>query len=157
MSATARAETVGSLLRPAYLLEARDARRAGTLSDDELRGVEDRAVREAIDLQQAVGLDVITDGEHRRLSWISTVNIIEDSLRPSALGGFSYRESSRASFVSFWRDDSGQIVRRMTGPRAFITESLRVQRDLITDEYAFLNAHAKTRTKYSFPAPTATT
>src|SRR5262245_45882401 len=80
----ARAETVGSLLCPAYLLDARDARRAGTLSDDELRKVEDRAVQEAIELQQSVGLDVITDGEHRRLSWISTVNIVEDSSRASA-------------------------------------------------------------------------
>ncbi len=153
MPATARAETVGSLLRPAYLLEARDARRAGNLSDDELRIVEDRAVQEAIDLQQSVGLDVITDGEHRRLSWISTVNIVEDSMRPSPLGGFSYRESSRASFTSFWRDDSGEIVRRMAAPRAFVTGPLRVERDLVADEYAFLKAHAQTRTKYSFPAP----
>src|SRR5579872_100257 len=98
MPAIARAETVGSLLRPAYLLEARDARRAGRLSADELRATEDRAVQEAIDLQQAVGLDVITDGEHRRLSWISTVNIVEDALRPSTLGGFSYKDSTRASF-----------------------------------------------------------
>jgi 5-methyltetrahydropteroyltriglutamate--homocysteine methyltransferase len=153
VSATARAETVGSLLRPAYLLEARDARRAGTVSEDELRAVEDRAVQEAIDLQQAVGLDVITDGEHRRLSWISTVNIVEDPLRPSPLGGFTYRESTRASFMGFWRDDSGQIVRRMAGPRAFVTEPLSVQRDLVSNEYGFLKAHAKTRTKYSFPAP----
>ena len=153
MPAIARAETVGSLLRPTYLLDARDARRAGTLSDDDLRSVEDRAVQEAVDLQQSVGLDVITDGEHRRLSWISTVNIVEDSLRPSPLGGFSYHESSRASFMSFWRDDAGQIVRRMAGPRACVTGPLRVQRDLVASEYAFLKAHAKTRTKYSFPAP----
>src|SRR5262249_34524449 len=50
-------------------------------------------------------------------------------------------------------DDAGQAVRRMAGPRAFITEPLHVQRDLIGDEYAFLAAHAQTRTKYSFPAP----
>lgn len=153
MPATARAETVGSLLRPAYLLEARDARRAGSLSDDDLRSVEDRAVLEAIDLQQSVGLDVITDGEHRRLSWISTVNIVEDALRPSPLGGFTYHDSSRTSFMSFWRDDSGQTVRRMSGPRAFVTAPLSVQRDLVSSEYAFLKAHAQTRTKYSFPAP----
>jgi len=153
MPATARAETVGSLLRPAYLLEARDARRAGSLSDDDLRSVEDRAVLEAIDLQQSVGLDVITDGEHRRLSWISTVNIVEDALRPSPLGGFTYHDSSRASFMSFWRDDSGQTVRRMSGPRAFVTAPLSVQRDLVSSEYAFLKAHAQTRTKYSLPAP----
>jgi 5-methyltetrahydropteroyltriglutamate--homocysteine methyltransferase len=153
MPSIARAETVGSLLRPAYLLEARERRRAGTLGEDELRAVEDRAVLEAIELQEAVGLDVITDGEHRRLSWISTVNIVQDNLRSSPLGGFAYRESNRASFMSFWRDDSGELVRRMVGPRAFVVEPLRVQRDLVVSEYPFLKAHARARTKYSFPAP----
>jgi len=153
MPPTARAETVGSLLRPAYLLEAREARRAGSLGDDDLRAIEDRAVLEAIELQQSVGLDAITDGEHRRLSWISTVNIVQDTLRTSPLGGFAYRESSRASFMTFWRDDSGEIVRRMAGPRAFIVEPLRVERDLVGAEYAFLKQHARTHAKYSFPAP----
>lgn len=153
MRPVARAETVGSLLRPAYLLEAREARREGTLNEAELQAVEDRAVREAVDLQQSVGLDVITDGEHRRLSWISTVNIVQDNLRVSPLGGFAYRESTRTSFMTFWRDDSGQVVRRMNAPRAFITEPLRVQRDLVAEEYAFLKANARSRTKYSFPAP----
>ncbi|MBV9577075.1 MAG: cobalamin-independent methionine synthase II family protein [Chloroflexi bacterium] len=149
----ARAETVGSLLRPAYLLEAREARRAGALSDADLRAVEDRAVTEAIDLQQSVGLDVISDGEHRRLSWMSTVNIVQDTTRPSPLGGFSYHESTRASFMTFWRDDRGQVVRRMSAPRAFITEPLHGQRDVVASEYPFLKAHATRRTKYAFPAP----
>jgi 5-methyltetrahydropteroyltriglutamate--homocysteine methyltransferase len=153
MAPTAHAETVGSLLRPAYLLEAREARREGSLTEDELRAVEERAVLEAIELQQSVGLDVITDGEHRRLSWMSTVNIVQDNLRTSPLGGFAYRESNRATFASFWRDDSGEVVRRMAGPRAFVVEPLRVERDLVAAEYPFLKAHAQTRTKYSFPAP----
>jgi 5-methyltetrahydropteroyltriglutamate--homocysteine methyltransferase len=55
--------------------------------------------------------------------------------------------------MSFWRDDSGQIIRRMSGPRAFITRPLSVQRDLVSSEYAFLKTHATARTKYSFPAP----
>lgn len=153
MQPVARAETVGSLLRPAYLLEAREARRAGTRTDAELRAVEDRAVLEAIALQESVGLDVITDGEQRRLSWISTVNIVEDNLRSSPLGGFAYRESTRASFMTFWRDDSGEVIRRMAGPRAFIVEPLRVDRDVVSTEYPFLKANARARTKYSFPAP----
>jgi 5-methyltetrahydropteroyltriglutamate--homocysteine methyltransferase len=153
MPPIARAETVGSLLRPAYLLEARQARRSGAVSEADLQAVEDRAVREAIDLQEAAGLDVITDGEHRRLSWISTIAIVEDSMRPSPLAGFSYLESKRTSFMSFWRDDSGRAVRRMSMPRAFITGPLRIERDLVGGEYPFLKANAKRRTKYSFPAP----
>lgn len=107
--------------------------------------VEDRAVTEAIDLQQSVGLDVITDGEHRQLSWISTGNIVQDTMRQSPLGGFAYRESKRTSFMTFWRDDSGQIVRRMNSPRAYIVEPLRVERDLVGGEYPFLKAHARPR------------
>jgi 5-methyltetrahydropteroyltriglutamate--homocysteine methyltransferase len=110
-------------------------------------------VSEAIALQESVGLDAITDGEHRRLSWISTVNIAQDNLRPSPLGGFDYRDSTRTSFMTFWRDDSGQTVRRMNMPRAFITEPLRIQRDLVAGEYPFLKSHARSRAKYSFPAP----
>jgi 5-methyltetrahydropteroyltriglutamate--homocysteine methyltransferase len=153
MPGVARADTVGSLLRPPYLLEAREGRRAGTLSEADLRAVEDRAVTEAIALQESVGLDVITDGEQRRLSWISTVNIVQDSPRAAPLGGFSYRDSTRTSFMTFWRDDTGQVVRRMNAPRAFITQPLRVERDLIGAEYPFLTSHAHARTKYSFPAP----
>src|ERR1051326_360712 len=146
MPPIARAETVGSLLRPAYLLEAREARRAGNLTEQELRAVEDRAVLEAIELQESVGMDVITDGEHRRLSSVSTVKIVQDNLRSSRLGGFAYRESNRASFMTFWRDDSGQVVRRMAGPRAFIVEPLRVERDLVSQGYPFLKRHARART-----------
>ena len=69
MPATARAETVGSLLRPPYLYEARQKARDGQISESELRSVEDQAILEAIDLQKSVGLDVITDGEYRRQGW----------------------------------------------------------------------------------------
>ena len=62
----ARSDVVGSLLRPAYLREARQGVREGRVSAAELQVVEDRAVREAIALQEAAGLDVISDGELRR-------------------------------------------------------------------------------------------
>ena len=62
MPPTARAETVGSLLRPAYLYEARQKARDGQSSLQDLRAAEDAAILEAIELQKSVGLDVITDG-----------------------------------------------------------------------------------------------
>jgi 5-methyltetrahydropteroyltriglutamate--homocysteine methyltransferase len=61
-----RAETVGSLLRPEYLKQARDAHAAGRLPPVDFKRIEDRAVDEAIALQESAGLDVITDGEMRR-------------------------------------------------------------------------------------------
>ena len=64
-----RADHVGSLLRPQWLHAARAERAAGKISAEELRAVEDRAVREAVALQRQVGLRSVTDGEFRRATW----------------------------------------------------------------------------------------
>jgi 5-methyltetrahydropteroyltriglutamate--homocysteine methyltransferase len=64
-----RADHVGSLLRPAHLLEARQQRAAGGLDADELRAIEDEAIRDVVRMQQDVGLRSATDGEFRRTSW----------------------------------------------------------------------------------------
>jgi 5-methyltetrahydropteroyltriglutamate--homocysteine methyltransferase len=64
---TVRAEHVGSLLRPGEVLEARAA---GT-STAELRELEDRAILDALDLQREAGMEVLTDGELRRNTWLA--------------------------------------------------------------------------------------
>ncbi len=64
-----RGDHVGSLLRPPQLLEARAAFARGGIDADELRAVEDDAIREAVRKQGDVGLPLATDGEFRRGSW----------------------------------------------------------------------------------------
>ena len=64
-----RADHVGSLLRPARLLEARERHATGEIDADELRATEDDAVREVVRMQRDVGLRSATDGEFRRTSW----------------------------------------------------------------------------------------
>jgi hypothetical protein len=64
---TAHTDVVGSLLRPVALRKARDDWMAGRLSHAQFKSLEDRAVDEAISLQGAEGLDVVTNGEMRRL------------------------------------------------------------------------------------------
>ncbi len=64
-----RADHVGSLLRPARLLKAREDRAAGRTSADDLRAVEDDAIRDVVRMQEEVGLQTVTDGEFRRTSW----------------------------------------------------------------------------------------
>jgi 5-methyltetrahydropteroyltriglutamate--homocysteine methyltransferase len=64
-----RADHVGSLLRPAKLLDARARYAAGEIDDAELRGIEDEAIAEVVKLQADVGLQTATDGEFRRASW----------------------------------------------------------------------------------------
>jgi 5-methyltetrahydropteroyltriglutamate--homocysteine methyltransferase len=64
-----RTDVVGSLLRPAGLKEARPRFDEGAIDAAQLRAIEDAAVREAVRLQESIGLDVVTDGEMRRLNF----------------------------------------------------------------------------------------
>jgi 5-methyltetrahydropteroyltriglutamate--homocysteine methyltransferase len=64
-----RADHVGSLLRPPQLLQAREDFAADRISADELRAIEDEAIRDVVQLQKDVGLQSATDGEFRRASW----------------------------------------------------------------------------------------
>ncbi len=61
-----RADHVGSFLRPAYLLQAREQKGKGEISATQLRQVEDRAITEIVKFQRDAGMKVITDGEFRR-------------------------------------------------------------------------------------------
>jgi methionine synthase II (cobalamin-independent) len=70
-----RAENVGSLLRPAELLQARNAHAQGRVALEELRAIEDRAIVEAFEGQRRCGIEVFTDGEMRRAAW--PTNLIE--------------------------------------------------------------------------------
>jgi 5-methyltetrahydropteroyltriglutamate--homocysteine methyltransferase len=64
-----RADHVGSLLRPAELLRARKDAAEGRITAEDLRDLEDEAVREAVRMQEDIGLRAATDGELRRSSW----------------------------------------------------------------------------------------
>ena len=66
-----RAEQVGSLLRPPELLHARSELAAGRLPPEQLRLMEDRAILDALDKQREIGIDIFSDGELRRGSWLT--------------------------------------------------------------------------------------
>jgi hypothetical protein len=101
--AIARSDVVGSLLRPAYLREARQGVRAGRVSEADLHAAEDRAVREAIALQEAAGLDVITDGECRRYSWIATIPIRQDTSYRAPLSGYQFLPADPGWWALWYR------------------------------------------------------
>ncbi len=71
MAVLYRAEHVGSLLRPAVLLQARAAHAEGKLTLGGLRSMEDRAIEEALRKQRDIGLEIFSDGEMRRASWLT--------------------------------------------------------------------------------------
>ena len=66
-----RAEQVGSLLRPPQLLAARIAHAEGRLTREELQSVEDSSIEAAVRKQRELGLQILTDGEMRRGSWLT--------------------------------------------------------------------------------------
>src|SRR5581483_8311412 len=126
MSRVARADTVGSLLRPDYLKSARRALREGAATGEALTAAEDRAVLEAIAAQEAAGLDVITDGEACRVAWATSVSMLQDLSYVAPLGGTSFVEATGAGgWGAFWRDDSGNALAvPQGGRRAVITQKL---------------------------------
>ena len=65
-----RADQVGSLLRPAHLIDAREKFRRHEIDAGELKRIEDDAIREVVALQESIGLQSVTDGEFRRRSYI---------------------------------------------------------------------------------------
>ena len=103
----ARSDVVGSLLRPPRLLEARERFAGGGLSTAELKVVEDDAVDDALRLQEEAGVEVVTDGEMRRLSFQSQL--------PAAVDGFS-RWDLDAFLWGDWHGDEEVGDRRVTLP-----------------------------------------
>ena len=153
-TATIRADVVGSLLRPEYLREARDAARTGTIDADELRAVEDRAVLEAIALQESAGIEAITDGEYRRTGWIAFIPMVDDPLFIAPVSGFEFLVAE-SGWRDLWKTGAGEPADTSGLPpeEPFVTRRLQVERDIVGDEFSFLRTNAKARTKYTIPAP----
>jgi 5-methyltetrahydropteroyltriglutamate--homocysteine methyltransferase len=140
----ARAETVGSLLRPAELLDARTQHDGGDLSPTDLRGIEDRAVLDAIDLQEAAGLDVITDGELRRTAgWAEAFLYLEGLESWSGPRSYPGNVRMRAAPVSNYAGATATVVHRVKPSEG----------QVLGWDYPFLKAHASQRTKYTTAAP----
>src|SRR3954454_16657238 len=92
MASNYRADVIGSLLRPAYLAEARQKFDAGDMPEDEFKQLENRAVDEALALQENAGVDVVTDGEMRRFTFFDQF--------AAALDGVEHREGEAVPFHS---------------------------------------------------------
>jgi methionine synthase II (cobalamin-independent) len=126
-AAMIRSDVVGSLLRPPDLIRARESLEAGDMSPAEFKRVEDRAVDEAIRLQEAAGLDVITDGEQRRYAFFG--HLIE------ALDGF---DRSGGWAIPF-RNEAGE---ELNFKRPVVVEKLAWRRSMCGEEFAYSRARA---------------
>jgi len=127
------ADHIGSLLRPSDLISAREDAASGQISRARFKAIEDRAVEDAISLQESVGLPVVTDGERRRLSFQSQFAESVSGLGDWDLNAFLWGN---------WRGDSSTVGdRTIERPAGLgVVEKLRRRRHLSVEEFVFLRA-----------------
>ena len=140
---TVHADIVGSLLRPPELLRAQQQLASNAITEAQFKEFEDRAVDEAIALQETVGLEVVTDGEMRRQSFQSQMT--------AAVSGFG--EFSLDAFLwGDWRDKRG--IHRKPRPRGLgAICKLERRRYLSVDEFVYLNSKTTCIPKITLPSP----
>jgi 5-methyltetrahydropteroyltriglutamate--homocysteine methyltransferase len=137
-----RADHVGSLLRPERLLRAREQHAAGRIDAAELRAVEDDAIREAVRLQEDVGLQSATDGEFRRTSWHMDFIYRLGGVAPVA------EESIRLEFTN------EQGTQEFTTAALRVGAPVRLDETIFGDDFAFLRDTVTTaRPKLTIPSP----
>ena len=127
-----RSDVIGSLLRPDDLKLARERFDRGELSAAALKQVEDRAVDEAVQLQEAAGLDVVTDGELRRYAFFG--HLID------ALDGFD----KVGGWAIPFHNEAGE---RLVFKRPVVVDKLRWRRSMCAEELTYLRARTRKPTK----------
>ncbi len=148
-----RTDVVGSLLRPDYLMEIWQRHGRGEAGDAELGAAQDQAVREAVALQEACGIEVVTDGEYRRLNF-------QDSFAYS-IEGF---DADKVSIDWYLKEIEGiQPLRRWDRPmeergpavsqRRPVRERLRLVRNQPLEEYRFVSGVASRPVKVTLISP----
>jgi 5-methyltetrahydropteroyltriglutamate--homocysteine methyltransferase len=141
---TAHADHVGSLLRPAALLQARGKLAAGELDAPAFKTIEDRAVDEAIALQEEAGCPVVTDGELRRESFQS--ELVE------AVDGFEGVTIDAWLWGNWHSDELGD--KTVERPEVAVAQRLQRRRSLAAEEFTYLRARTDRIAKVTLPSPT---
>jgi len=142
---TAHADVVGSLLRPAELLLARDDLAAGNMTQAEFQAIEDQAVDEAIALQEEAGLDIVTDGEMRRLSFQGQMT--------EAVDGFGEYNIDAFLWGDWYGDKTVGDINLERPANLGVVRKLRRKRYLSAAEFIYLQARTTRTPKITLPSP----
>jgi 5-methyltetrahydropteroyltriglutamate--homocysteine methyltransferase len=140
MATIYRADTIGSMLRPAHLKDARKAWMAGTLPTHKFKRIEDRAVDAAIALQEGAGFEIVTDGEMRRLVFTGTLTEAIDGI------------SSTPGVPWHWHGQTPQDEMDFQ-LSVCVTGKIRRRRSLATEEFSYARAKAWKPLKMTLPSP----
>ena len=140
---TVHADVVGSLLRPPELLAAQKRFAAGEIDADQFKQIEDRAVDDAVAVQEKIGFEVVTDGEMRRQSFQSQMTAAVSGFGEFDLDAFLWGE---------WHDQQG--VHRKPRPRRLgAVAKLKRLRFLSADEFSYLKSKTNRIAKITLPSP----
>jgi len=141
---TAHTDVVGSLLRPPELLKARDDLAAGEIAPAAFKKIEDRAVDAAVKLQEDAGLDVVTDGEMRRLSFQSALTDAVDGFGDVPLEAF------------LWGDWHSEVLGEMDiarPPELGVTSKLKRRHHLAAEDFTYLRGRTTRIPKVTLTSP----
>lgn len=142
---TAHTDVVGSLLRPPELLKARSEVAAGRMTRAVFKAIEDQAVDKAVVLQEAVGLEVVTDGEMRRLSFQSQMT--------EAVAGFGEYDLN-AFLWGDWHGNGHVEDLSLERPKGLgVVSKLKRKRHLSAEEFTYLRARTCCIPKITLPSP----
>jgi 5-methyltetrahydropteroyltriglutamate--homocysteine methyltransferase len=133
-----RADQLGSLLRPAHLMQARDDFHAGRLDAEALAKIEDEAILEALEAQRRCGIDVFVDGEFRRTGFMTNLADNVEGFERSLLQG------------QHWRGDASE---RPSPNIRVVSGKLRPINRLCGRDAEFLRQHAPGPFKITLPSP----
>ncbi len=135
-----RAEHLGSFLRSDALKQARTEHEAGGLSHGEFKRLEDGEVDRVIALQEAIGFDVLTDGELRRAHFSGSLSEAVHGFEDVPAGEIQWHGATAADELTLRH-------------RRAITGKLRRARSLAQEELVYLRAKTDARLKMTLPSP----
>src|SRR5215472_13546481 len=137
-----RADQIGSLLRPPELIEAWGQLFTGRITPAQLEAVEDRSIEAALEGQKRAGIDVYTDGEFRRIVYLTSL--------AQAVDGFVMEKSEPLP----WKATGQAVPREMEELELPVaTQRLKLKFRVNGKESAFMRAHAPGPFKITMPSP----
>ena len=133
------ADVVGSLLAPPELADVQSYTPAHEVGPEELKELQDRAIDDALAMQERAGVDVITDGELRRVQFFDQFVVGMDGLAPGPGGS-----------ATFHSDDGKEVHFQVP---MCVQSKIRATRSLALEEFSYLGGKTEKTIKVTLPSP----
>ncbi|BAK65459.1 hypothetical protein SLG_07840 [Sphingobium sp. SYK-6] len=135
-----RADHVGSLIRPDYLIEARNRHASGEIDADELTTIQQKAIREVVALQEGLGLKSITDGEYNRGSWHTDFLLRFENVEPW-----------QSKYKTTFHNEQGTVESKPHTVR--VAGKLARPKPIFVEDFKYLKSVTKETPKITIPSP----